>query len=259
VAAGRRQTPAQSDLHAWVARGYLETLGTAAVSTSKMTGILTGLRSEAHCIPPAAGRRIVATGGDPERARHAARALIEQGATGLLSFGLAGGLDPKARPGDLLLPEAVVLPGGSQVATDPAWRARLEATLLRSGPIVHRGALAGVDRLLASVKEKRRLREDTGAIAADMESHAIAEAARQAGRPFVVLRAVADPAGQALPEAAEEALGPDGQVRPLAVARGLLGRPHDLPALLALWRQSARAHAALRRAALLAGTALELD
>jgi adenosylhomocysteine nucleosidase len=224
-----------------------------------MIGIVTGLRSEARCVPPSAGRLIVSTGGDPERVRHAARALIEQGATGLLSFGLAGGLDPKARPGDLLLPETVVLPGREEVATEPAWRARLEAKLLRSGPTVHRGALAGVDRLLVSAEEKRRLREDTGAIAADMESHAIAEAARQAGRPFVVLRAVADPAGQALPQTAGESLAPDGQVRPLAVVEGLLGQPHDLPGLLALWRQSARAHAALRRATLLAGAALEPD
>jgi adenosylhomocysteine nucleosidase len=224
-----------------------------------MIGILTGLRSEARCVPPAARRLIVSTGGDPERARHAARAFVEQGASGLLSFGIAAGLGPEARPGDLLLPETVVLSGGAELAADPAWRARLKAKLLRSGPIVHPGALAGVDRLLLLAKEKRRLREATGAVAADMESHAIAEAARQAGRPFVVLRAVADPAGQALPQAAGQALGLDGRVRPLAVARGLLRRPHDLPALLALWRQSARAHAALRRATLLAGAALEPD
>jgi len=260
VAAGRRQTPAAaSDLHARAASDYLETLGTPAGSTFEMIGILTGLRSEAGCIPPTAERLIVATGGDPERARHAALAFIEQGARGLLSFGLAAGLGRGARPGDLLLPETVVLPGGAQLATDPAWRARLEEKLLGSGPRVHRGALAGVDRLLASPQEKRRLREATGAVAADMESHAVAEAARQATRPFVVLRAVADPADQALPGTARQALGPDGRVRPLAVARSLLGRPDDLPALLALWRQSARAHAALRRAALLAGAALEPD
>jgi adenosylhomocysteine nucleosidase len=224
-----------------------------------MFGILTGLHSEAGCVPPAAERRIVATGGDPERARRAALTFIDEGAGGLLSFGLAAGLGLETRPGDLLLPVTVVLPGGAELTTDPTWLARLEAKLLRSGPVVHRGALAGVDRLLASPQEKRRLHETTGAVAADMESHAVAEAARQAGLPFVVLRAVADPADQALPDAARQALGPEGRVRPLAVARSLLGRPDDLPALLALWRQSARAHATLRRAALLAGAALEPD
>ncbi|MGH6886359.1 MAG: purine phosphorylase [Geminicoccales bacterium] len=223
-----------------------------------MIGIVTGLRSEAGCIPPAADRRIVPTGGDPERARHAALALIEQGARGLLSFGLAGGLGPEARPGDLLLPEAVVLPGGGCIDSDPRWRAAVEAKLLGSGPAVHRGLVAGSDRLLASAEDKRRLHEATGAIAADMESHAIAEAARQAGLTFIVIRAVADPAGRTLPDAAGRALSPVGGVRPLAVARSLLDRPDDLPALLALWRQSARAHATLRRVALLAGSALDL-
>jgi adenosylhomocysteine nucleosidase len=223
-----------------------------------MIGIVTGLRSEAGCIPPASDRLIVSTGGDAERARQASSALIHQGAKGLLSFGLAGGLGPEARPGDLLLPETVVLPGGAHVATDPAWRARLEARLLHSGTAVHRGLVAGSDRLLTSADDKRRLYEATGAIAADMESHAIAEAARQAGLPFIVIRAVADPAGRTLPDAAGRALSPDGRVRPLAVARSLLDRPDDLPGLLALWRQSARAHATLRRVALLAGSALDL-
>jgi adenosylhomocysteine nucleosidase len=239
-------------------RHAYKTLERPAGPAGKMIGIVTGLRSEAGCVPPAADRHIVSTGGDAERARQAASALIEQGARGLLSFGLAGGLGQELHPGDLLLPEVVVLPRGAHVATDPAWRARLEARLLRSGPTVRGGLLAGSDRLLTSAEDKRRLREATGAIAVDMESHAVAEAARQAGLPFVVIRAVADPAGQALPDAAGRALGPDGRVRPLAIARSLLGRPHDLPALLALWRQSARAHAGLRRVALLAGAALDL-
>jgi adenosylhomocysteine nucleosidase len=223
-----------------------------------MIGIVTGLRSEAGCIPPVADRLIVSAGGDGERARRAASALIEQGASGLLSFGLAGGLGPEARPGDLLLPEAVVLPGGAQVTTDSVWRARLEERLFRSGLTVHRGLVAGSDRLLTSMEDKHRLGEATGAIAVDIESHAVAEAARRAGLPFVMIRAIADPAGQALPEAAGRALSPDGRVRPLAVMRSLLHRPQDLWPLLRLWRQSARAHATLRRVALLAGPALDL-
>jgi hypothetical protein len=54
------------------------------------------------------------------------------------------------------------------------------------------------------------------------------------------------------------ALGPGGEVRLLAVARALLERPAELPALLRLGRQSRRALAALRRVVLLAGPALVL-
>ena len=224
-----------------------------------MIGIVTGLLSETGCIPPSTDRQIVCTGADAPRARQAASALVDQGARALLSFGLAGGLAPEARPGDLLLSEAVVLPGGGEVATDPAWRARLETRLHLSGPAVHGGLVAGSEAPVVSVEDKRRLRDATGAIGVDMESAGVAEAARGAGLPFVVLRAVADPASQRLPDAAGRVLGPDGRIRALAVARGLLDRPQDLPPLLRLWRQSARAHAALRRAALLAGPALEPD
>jgi hypothetical protein len=92
-----------------------------------------------------------------------------------------------------------------------------------------------------------------------MESHAVAEVAHAAGRPFLVLRAIADPADQALPRTTTVALGPGGEVRLLAVARALLERPAELPALLRLGRQSRRALAALRRVVLLAGPALVLE
>jgi adenosylhomocysteine nucleosidase len=224
-----------------------------------MIGIVTGLLSEAGCIPPSVDRLIVSTGGEAPRARQAASVLVDRGARALLSFGLAGGLDRETRPGDLLLPEAVVLPGGAKATTDSTWRARLEAKLFLAGPAVHGGLVAGSDGPLVSVDDKHRLHDATGAIGVDMESPGVAEAALHARLPFVVLRAIADPVTQRLPHAARRALAPDGSIRVLVVARGLLDRPQDFPALLRVWRQSARAHASLRCAALLAGPALEPD
>ncbi|MGH6943450.1 MAG: purine phosphorylase [Geminicoccaceae bacterium] len=221
-----------------------------------MIGIVTGLRSEARCIPPVVDRQIVCSGGDPERARKAALDLIGRGVEGLVSFGLAGGLGTELRPGDLLLPKAVVLPGGDHAATDAAWRARIEERVQPAALRLHDGVLAGSDRLLVTVADKRALREATGALAVDMESHAVAQAARRGGVPFMVIRAIADPCDQALPETARNALGPEGQVPALAVLRALLDRPGDLLPLLRLGWQSGRAHATLRRVTLLAGPAL---
>jgi adenosylhomocysteine nucleosidase len=74
--------------------------------------------------------------------------------------------------------------------------------------------------------------------------------------PFVVIRAIADPLEQRLPAAARAAIGPQGEVRILPVLAMLRTTPGDLWPLLRLGWQSARAHASLRRVALLAGAAL---
>jgi adenosylhomocysteine nucleosidase len=219
-------------------------------------GILTGLRAEARCLKDL-GVAVACSGARPARARAEALRLIAEGATGLVSFGLAGGLAPAVASGDLILADRVVLPDGEGIAPDPAWRGRLAALIEAGGTLPHQAVVAGSDRLLATVAAKRALFEATGALAVDMESHAVAAAASAAGLPFVVVRAVADPHDQALPRAATVALGPGGEVRLAALARALLIRPDELPALLRLGRQSGRALATLRRVVLLAGAALD--
>jgi adenosylhomocysteine nucleosidase len=221
-------------------------------------GVVTGLRAEARSLSALAGLQIVCSGSNPQQARRLALKLIDEGARGLLSFGLAGGLSPAVRSGDLLLPEAVVLPTGARLPTDREWCGRLAARLSPLGWHVHRGALAGSDRLLATIAAKRELHAATGALAVDMESHGMAETAARADLPFVVIRAVADPFDQTLPRAATTAIGPDGGVSLRAVTRALLERPSELAALFRLARQSGRALALLRRVALLAGPALDL-
>jgi hopanoid-associated phosphorylase len=221
-------------------------------------GVVTGLRAEARCLA-ALDVAVACSGARPARARAGAARLLAEGAAGLVSFGLAGGLSPAVAPGDLILADAVMLPHDERIATDVAWRSRLSALIQVAGRAPHQAAVAGSDRLLVTVAAKRALFAATGALAVDMESHAVAEAAHAAGRPFLVLRAIADTADQALPRAATVALGPGGEVRLLAVARALLERPAELPALLRLGRQSRRALTALRRVVLLAGPALVLE
>jgi len=218
-------------------------------------GVVTGWRAEARCLEGLAVE-IACSGARPARARAEAARLLARGAAGLVSFGLAGGLSPAVAPGDLLVAETVLLPGGAALATDAAWRGRLLAALAAAGIRPHRAAVAGSDQLLATTGAKRALFEATGALAVDMESHAVAAAAQAAGRPFVVLRAIADPHDQALPRAALVALGPGGEVRLPALARALLARPGELPALLRLGARSRRALARLRRVVLLAGAAI---
>jgi nucleoside phosphorylase len=153
--------------------------------------------------------------------------------------GLAGALARGLAPGDVLVPARVVEAGGRAHGADAALAAAL-------GLALEAQTLLGSDRLVATVADKAACHAATGAVAVDMESHAVARAAQAAGLPFLAIRVIADPADAAIPPAARASVGADGRVRVAATLLGLLRRPQDLPALLALGRASAVAHARLR-------------
>ena len=191
-------------------------------------GVVVGYRAEASCL--ASELRVLCSGADAGRARTLARGLRDEGVSGLLSFGLAGGLVADLAPGDLLLPETVVMPDGAGSATDASWRERLAARLRQAAVAVRSAPVAGSEHVVATPDAKRALAARSGAAAVDMESHAVAEVAIAAGLPFLVVRAIADRADQAIPRAARGAIDAQGDVRHLAVIGRLLGRPWEIGA-----------------------------
>lgn len=214
-------------------------------------GVVTGLVAEARCLERCSNGAIpivFCSGGSAARAREGARRLAADGAGGLLSFGMAGGLDPKLAPGALVLAARVVAPDGTRFDTSREWRERLRVEV-SGGCELATGDVAGRDGPVHSPAEKRALYETTGAAAVDMESHAVAAVAREAGLPFLVVRAIADPAQRSVPSWALSGLAADGRTRPLAVLARLALRPWEAPGLLALARDSAAAMASLRRVA----------
>src|SRR5579859_7795360 len=92
-------------------------------------GIVVGMQTEAALLAP--GSMIVCTGGRPAKAEQLARYLLEAGAEGLVSFGVAGGIDPRLAPGDLVIGTEVDL-GGASLKADEAWAKRLQNTLPKS-------------------------------------------------------------------------------------------------------------------------------
>lgn len=222
-------------------------------------GIVVGLVREAEALAPAlralsaADRPLLfCSGGDVGRAAFGVEHMLAEGVAGLLSFGMAGGLDPALRPGDLIVAERVVAPDGASYESDAAWAAALVAPRAEAlgASVCRLAVLAGVDRPVASVAAKRQLFERTGAVAVDMESHVVAAAAAEKGMPFIAVRAVADPAECSIPSAALAGLAPDGRTRPLAVLARLALRPWQIPGVVRLAADSAAALAALRGVAL---------
>ena len=202
----------------------------------KGAAFLVGFAAEAR-IAHASGWLVGMGGGTAAGAARAAQRLIDAGASALVSFGLAGGLDP-ALPAGTVIVAAAVLADGRSWPTDPALNARL------GGSTGH--VCLSLDHIAASTEEKRRLGRVTGAAVADMESGAAAAAAAKAGVPFAVLRAICDPADRPLPSAALVALNANGRIGFTRLAGSLLRDPGQMGALLRLARDAAAARRALR-------------
>lgn len=208
-------------------------------TTSGTIGFLVGLRAEARLLRPLGGAAPIAvSGATPEGARDAVELLIRAGARQLVSLGLAAGLDPALRPGDLLVPSRIVA-WGRDYLPDLSLCARLGG--------VTPGALLHSDVPVATAAEKQALHATSLCVALDMESGVLAQAAEQAGLPFAALRAVCDPAGRDLPAAATAALTPEGGIAASAMLASLLRAPGQIPGLLVLARDAAAARRALVR------------
>jgi adenosylhomocysteine nucleosidase len=218
-------------------------------------GVVTGLAFEAKLIEKAFSREwrrrpeFACAGPGPERAQAAAEKLLAGGAQALVSFGLCAGLDPALEAGDLMLAEAVIVAPGQAFETDPSRHAALAARLSESGLRVVGGTLLGQDRPIGRAEGKAALFASTGARAVDMESHGVARAAKAAGAPFLVARAVADPARRNLPRAALDAADPDGRIKLFKVLRTMYLRPWEGPAMIRLAYETRLAMDTLERIA----------
>jgi hopanoid-associated phosphorylase len=213
--------------------------------------VVTGLRREAD-IASGDGVVTLCSGGRPELLQERLSALFrdssrpsDAGIAAILSFGLAGGLAPHLRPGDIVIASHVVADGERHDA-HTGWHNALVSSF-GEAITVHLGAIAGSDSVVTTYAGKRALHGADGALAVDMESHIAAAYARRHNLPFAVIRAVSDPATRSLPDIASKALTRDGDVALGKVIGGLLRQPGQLPALIAAGRDSGRAFATLRR------------
>lgn len=208
---------------------------------------ITGLEAEAR-IARGVGIEAAASGGREARTLERAEAFLRGGADALISFGIAGALAPQLATGTLLLPRTVIDETGERYPVDDGLRSRVAAKLARAGFHVADGDLLGATHAAASLQRKAALFRLTSAVAVDLESHLVARAATYAGKPFLVLRAIADPASRALPPAAVDGLDENGAPAIGRVFASVLRHPGQIRGLLRLAGDTRRALFALRSA-----------
>jgi hopanoid-associated phosphorylase len=209
---------------------------------SAATAVLctSGLAAEAR-IARLAGFSVLVGAGDRDRTAALVEGAAKQ-ADCLVSFGIAGGLAPKLRAGDIVISTEVLSDGACWRGSEP-FRTRVAGLAAEIG--AKDGPVLGTSRIMATTDEKRWSWAQTGALAVDLESDVVARVAASRGIPFVVVRTIADSADRALPPAALIPLADNGTPRLTRVLASVLRRPRQFAALFGLARETRAALAAL--------------
>lgn len=212
--------------------------------------VATGLALEAR-IASGPGVVTVCSGGDPKRLRSLLSTADPRGVRAVVSFGLAGGLDPTLHAGDIVVASDVVS-GGMSSPTDESLMVAFSVRLAGGGVTLVPRRVVGWNAVVSDPVEKAALHR-AGAHAVDMESHVAAEFASAHRLPFGVVRVICDPAGRAVPPFAQNALGMSGGIRLPAIMGSLVRNPSQVSALMGIGRDFATALLALRRSRRLLG------
>ena len=206
--------------------------------------IVTGLIQEAR-IASGPGMTVICSSSDPRQLRALLTVFDPATIKGVISFGVAGGLDPTLKSGDVVVATEVL-------AGDARWLAGLSLNddLIASMGLgrrrIVRGRLAGAEQVVAARHLKEALHLETGAAAVDMESHIAADYSAKSGLPFAALRVVSDPAHRALPSLAMAAIKPNGDIDFRKILHSVVRNPLTLRDLVSTGIDFNRALRSLR-------------
>jgi adenosylhomocysteine nucleosidase len=150
----------------------------------------------------------------------------------VISTGFAGGLQPELSVGDLVL---------GVNYSDPHIADRLDL-----GPHWRRGKILTVPAIIEKAAEKRRLGEESGCLAADMESEHLARVCAGRGIPMLSVRCISDALNDDMPVPAAVLLKPETcRPDPLALFRHLIANPSSVVGFNALVKNARTAQAGI--------------
>ncbi|MBC8247131.1 MAG: hypothetical protein H8E81_06065 [Deltaproteobacteria bacterium] len=194
----------------------------------------------------------VRSGIGAENAAVAAGWLVDHGVTTLAVLGVSGGLDPKLRIGDLVIPEVVVQAGwggnrGKRIM-DESIADPLCSLLMKEGITVHRGILLTDANPALTPREKSALFIKYGAQAVDMESASVFRVAHDQNLPFLVIRSICDTATTDIPIKLYRSLNSKGSLCWRRLLTTVLLHPLLIPRIVCMGNDFFRALIALKTA-----------
>jgi adenosylhomocysteine nucleosidase len=131
----------------------------------------------------------------------------------IVSTGFCGALDPSLSVGDIVV-------SGAAPSAQINFRS---------------GRIHSVDRVIIKSQEKLALRNETGALAVEMEAAAVEEKAREWGVPFYCIRVVSDTASDDMPLDFNHFRDAQGRFSRTRISMAAMARPLTaIPALLRL-------------------------
>jgi len=208
--------------------------------------VITGLAQESRIAAGPGVSHVICSGSDPDRLRTHLSDLDPTGLRAVISFGIAGGLDPSLSPGDVVVATAVIAERGAWKVPKTVVSALVER-MRASGISAVEGFLVGVEEPILAPAAKAAVHRETDAVAVDMESHIGAAYAAANGLPFAAIRVISDPAMRALPPLAKQALKADGRIDVGAVLGGIARAPSQITTLIRAGGDAGKAFAGLRR------------
>ena len=128
-----------------------------------------------------AGVHVIAAGSDPDRLRRELDNAARYGC-GLISFGMCGAIDRSLKLGRWVIGKRLL--GPFHARCDEQWVSALERLL----PTARVGAFYADGHMLTEQYDKSSRAWSTAALAADMESHIVGEAAAHHGLPLSLIR-----------------------------------------------------------------------
>jgi adenosylhomocysteine nucleosidase len=211
--------------------------------------VATGFTREVRTIE-GPGVVAIAGGGVAERLEAALHQAAANGASGIVSYGLTGGLADGLKIGDWVVGSRIA--GAIDHDCHPGWRDALASRL----PGARIGAFFADGRMIDTIAEKRALGVDHDALAVDMESHVAARVAKAHGLPFAIVRIISDEVDHLLPHAITVSMRPDGGFDRTRMRASLADNPGQMRDVTNTMAQFAAGFRGLRSGAKLMGERL---
>jgi adenosylhomocysteine nucleosidase len=178
---------------------------------------------------------IVEAGAGFARTRDATQALIDAHTPPwILSVGFSGALRREMKVGDIVMANAIVDTHGHELDIDLRAAGDPQHGL-------HVGKIVTADHIVRTVAEKEALAAQTGGLAVDLESLAVAQICRDRKFKFMAVRVISDDMSADLPPEVLSVFGSTGSIRAGAVAGALWKRFSSAKDMWRLHQQAAQA------------------